>query len=893
MPSASESQGRWADDPDGDNVIRVGPLKMITITPRAAFILGILGGVLGGAPARAQTQRLLPSEFGLPRLRKVWSVGGLVVDPAAPAGSPIVDGLFVAQDPRPASRAVVVLDVVTGAERVRVPLSLGPPPRVHFAAHRLLVNWSDGRTTAFDEATGNSLWTRNLGRFVYAIDGEGDVGVALRSRARLSATPLPTESVAFDLRSGRELWRTAGAASVVRISSQAVYLFASSHVSILGRATGRERRRFALGEVPSDVLVEPGGRDLVLMFLYGRIAAVRASDWTPLWEKQLAGGCWPWSASVEAGSRVVQNCQVLWRGVDLATGPEGPRWRLPVPPLLKNRMWLMGDELVAAVDGFSHASTWVMRLASPEAEPEVAVAGEPFGSLVTGGMGVLVFAGPDGALEGHSVLETTPSDIATRSADEVVRAILARWQSWLSSSLREEDERALAALAVLRSVHGYEAVLAALAADGDSPLRAVAVYAAVALRITGHSRLVEAELERPLLGPLLEGPSPHTSPTPRLARAAALWRFQQCELAIWERSELARILADADDLSVVDRLTQVLMRDAGVAGGSAAVGGSLTRYEGLLYRGGGGLAAASACAVWPRGELDAAAYRLLARLSRPPDVAALARLDRGRAISAGWSGICARADAAEVSAPPAWERQDLCGGIDLGEYRVAQADVIWLRRKRADGSFGPPAWAYDPGGDSPFTRASIQSATLKGGRISVRLQPEVVELDPAVVFADADGDGVPDLTEAALGTDPKRTDSDGDGIPDGRDPAPAAAPPRSEEARVQAEVVRYMSRFYFGELAVVYGPRSSWADPGAGAGVILHREPFHRLPERLVAASMIIRSTKIAGETAECAVSYKGREFEPLWLARRLALHRAGSTWRVVGDARSNPLPQP
>src|SRR5205814_1570086 len=49
-----------------------------------------------------------------------------------------------------------------------------------------------------------------------------------------------------------------------------------------------------------------------------------------------------------------------------------------------------------------------------------------------------------------------------------------------------------------------------------------------------------------------------------------------------------------------------------------------------------------------------------------------------------------------------------------------------------------------------------------------------------------DRDGVPDVVEKRLGTDPARADTDGDGIPDGRDANPLAppAPARSVRARL-------------------------------------------------------------------------------------------------------------
>jgi hypothetical protein len=41
-----------------------------------------------------------------------------------------------------------------------------------------------------------------------------------------------------------------------------------------------------------------------------------------------------------------------------------------------------------------------------------------------------------------------------------------------------------------------------------------------------------------------------------------------------------------------------------------------------------------------------------------------------------------------------------------------------------------------------------------------------------MILADTDGDGVPDVTEIARGTDPTKKDTDGDGIWDGQDAFP-------------------------------------------------------------------------------------------------------------------------
>lgn len=48
--------------------------------------------------------------------------------------------------------------------------------------------------------------------------------------------------------------------------------------------------------------------------------------------------------------------------------------------------------------------------------------------------------------------------------------------------------------------------------------------------------------------------------------------------------------------------------------------------------------------------------------------------------------------------------------------------------------------------------------------------------DDAEIRRDSDGDGLTDIVEARLGTDPNKADTDGDGIPDALDPCPNTAP---------------------------------------------------------------------------------------------------------------------
>ncbi len=94
-------------------------------------------------------------------------------------------------------------------------------------------------------------------------------------------------------------------------------------------------------------------------------------------------------------------------------------------------------------------------------------------------------------------------------------------------------------------------------------------------------------------------------------------------------------------------------------------------------------------------------------------------------------------------------------------------------------------------------------------------------VDLAAVRRDRDGDGLTDLVESRLGSDPLRPDTDGDGRRDAEDPAPVARPagPASEEEEIAAAAFRQLFTFAPPEqhagLAVVRGlPALEWQGRG-------------------------------------------------------------------------------
>jgi len=73
-------------------------------------------------------------------------------------------------------------------------------------------------------------------------------------------------------------------------------------------------------------------------------------------------------------------------------------------------------------------------------------------------------------------------------------------------------------------------------------------------------------------------------------------------------------------------------------------------------------------------------------------------------------------------------------------------------------------------------------------------------VESAEIRKDSDGDGLTDLEEQRLGTDPNKVDTDGDGDPDGIDPWPNAAPrPLSDAEKLLAAA--FEARYHFFDLS--------------------------------------------------------------------------------------------
>ncbi|HET6383973.1 MAG TPA: PQQ-binding-like beta-propeller repeat protein [Armatimonadota bacterium] len=119
---------------------------------------------------------------------------------------------------------------------------------------------------------------------------------------------------------------------------------------------------------------------------------------------------------------------------------------------------------------------------------------------------------------------------------------------------------------------------------------------------------------------------------------------------------------------------------------------------------------------------------------------------------------------------------------------LGNASDLFIVEKRANG-WGRPlftgAWTGWPWyKNAPRRFRGIPMPRLVAGEW-IKLFP-----DDASLRRDSDGDGLTDLVEARLGTDPHRADTDGDGIPDAVDPCPNAAPrPLQDDEKVIAACI--------------------------------------------------------------------------------------------------------
>ena len=180
----------------------------------------------GGAPARAQAdaQPAVVGTSTLPRLRRAWTATNLKTPQWRYRDmSPASDGALIAWGGQGGGE-LIAIELATGKPRWRTAATAhGPEAQIEFATGMVLVNPPSsgfaaldpayrppGETTAFDVKTGKTLWKAKLCSFNHHPVDNGAVGFGMchgPPHVKSNGASGTTMLVAFELATGRELWR--------------------------------------------------------------------------------------------------------------------------------------------------------------------------------------------------------------------------------------------------------------------------------------------------------------------------------------------------------------------------------------------------------------------------------------------------------------------------------------------------------------------------------------------------------------------------------------------------------------------------------------------------------------------------------------------------------------
>jgi outer membrane protein assembly factor BamB/predicted nucleic acid-binding protein len=853
-------------------------------------------------PAAVATEpKLLPPVSTLPRPRLLWQAKGLWLG-RTPA---LEGGVLLAQTQK--GGHVVALDPATGKERWRTEIPKRAYGKVGFicgtclgdsdhqwlriAGKYALFTEARGGEAAFELATGKLLWARvrpdcSLPR---AASPDSRMGAGLCSSRRGNEDGV-IAVFGTDLATGRERWRAPFHCKDcfqhgLQVGAERTYFWVvakekgetGTTFRVLDTATGKLRRRLRVPDDADAVVAEPEGRDLVLLFGQS-LTAVRPSDGQVLWSHGLAGGLEPrrdadGALLVRDGRLLLDDLGVVVE-IDASTGKEATRWPVPAVGWETSSRLHCASSFLPVPDELDVRGPWSARAAfcriDEYPQPGVVV-------LHGAAAGPAVVARPPGSLrrlhadvalvdrtvhredrelhrdfqtvvEGYSLLRLDPPEASSLSSRERVRDILERGilLNWETARFTSRVP-----LAELTAVPGYQEKLLALLADPSSPLWTDALAAAAWLRLPGAA----AVLLRLLDAPMPKEPA-DTGPEDEDARDA--WPG----LEDYERA-LAAYRAAQQRLSWL-MLTLTYLDDPAAA---TRLGPALLRPEPEALRPGRHVS------------IHASVYRLLARLGRPEDLRLLDQLEAATASAGGWNRICEQTSTAKPSQPTSWSTP--CGGATLGGVKMATSSEVWVSRPAAGGKDGPPAWAASDEGLGLDGRVP----TIERGQLVIppAQGKKPTELALAELFRDSDGDGVPDMTERYLGTDPQRPDTDGDGLPDGDDAAPLGAS-TSDRARVVSEAVAYVARFHVRSRPLfVHADAALWGHAMRPVGVVLHRPPLPDQPTEWWQAHLMVSRVRVAGEEATLHVRSAG--IDTGVLGKSLRLRRVDGRWRVVDEA--------